>query len=76
MSTNVMKALGFSEFGPPSILRIEEVAIPEPGEGDALVHVKGLAQQEPTRFEQRDPRRLKDIRRSNPTLAPWKETQP
>jgi NADPH:quinone reductase len=35
-----MKALRFVEFGPPSVLRIEEVPIPEPGEGEALVHVK------------------------------------
>jgi len=40
MSSNLMKALRFAEFGPPSVLRIEEVAIPEPGEGEALVHVK------------------------------------
>jgi NADPH2:quinone reductase len=40
MSTNVMKALRFAEFGPPSVLRIEELAIPEPGEGEALVRVK------------------------------------
>src|ERR1700684_1765882 len=40
MSTTVMKALRFAEFGPPSVLRIEEVAIPEPGEGEALVRVK------------------------------------
>jgi NADPH:quinone reductase len=39
-ATNQMKALRFSEFGPPSALRIEEVAIPEPGEGEVLVHVK------------------------------------
>ncbi len=43
MSGNVMKALRFAEFGPPSVLRIEEVAIPEPGEGEALVHVKAAA---------------------------------
>jgi NADPH:quinone reductase-like Zn-dependent oxidoreductase len=43
MSTNTMKALRFAEFGPPSVLRIEEVAIPEPGEGEALVHVKAAA---------------------------------
>jgi len=43
MNTNVMRALRFAEFGPPSILRIEEVAIPEPGEGEALVHVKAAA---------------------------------
>jgi NADPH:quinone reductase-like Zn-dependent oxidoreductase len=35
-----MKALRFTEFGPPSVLRIEEVAIPEPGEEEALVQVK------------------------------------
>jgi NADPH:quinone reductase len=40
MTTNVMKALRFSEFGPPSVLRIEEVVIPQPREGEALVHVK------------------------------------
>jgi hypothetical protein len=33
MSTSVMKALRFAEFGPPSLLRIAEVTIPEPGEG-------------------------------------------
>src|SRR5208282_3029410 len=40
MSANVMKALRFAAFGPPSVLRIEEVSIPEPGEGEALIHVK------------------------------------
>ena len=40
MSTNAMKALRFSGFGPPSVLRIEEVAIPLPGEGETLVRVK------------------------------------
>ena len=43
MSTNVMRSLRFAEFGPPSVLRIEEVAIPEPGEGHALVQVEGAA---------------------------------
>jgi NADPH2:quinone reductase len=38
-----MKALRFSEFGPPSVLRMEEVAIPEPGVGEALVQVKAAA---------------------------------
>jgi NADPH:quinone reductase len=38
-----MKALRFAGFGPPSVLRIEEVAIPEPGEGEALVRVKAAA---------------------------------
>jgi len=33
MSTSVMKALRFAELGPPSLLRIAEVTIPEPGEG-------------------------------------------
>ena len=35
-----MKALRFTEFGPPSVLRIEKVPIPEPGDGEALVRVK------------------------------------
>lgn len=43
MSTNVMWSLRFSEFGPPSVLRIQEVAIPEPGVGEALVQVKAAA---------------------------------
>jgi len=38
-----MRALRFAEFGPPSVLRIEEVAIPEPSEGEALVRVKAAA---------------------------------
>jgi NADPH:quinone reductase len=38
-----MKALRFAEFGPPSVLRIQEVGIPEPGEGEALVQVKAAA---------------------------------
>jgi len=38
-----MKSLRFAEFGPPSVLRIEEVPIPEPGEGEALVDVKAAA---------------------------------
>jgi NADPH2:quinone reductase len=40
MSTNVMKSLRFASFGPPSVLRIEELAIPEPSDGEALVQVK------------------------------------
>src|SRR6202163_3219664 len=43
MDTKVMRALRFAEFGSPSVLRIEEVAIPEPSEGEALVHVKAAA---------------------------------
>ena len=35
-----MKSLRFTEYGPPSVLRIQEVGIPEPGEGEALVQVK------------------------------------
>jgi NADPH2:quinone reductase len=43
MTTTVMKALRFSGFGPPSVLRIEEVAIPVPSEGEALVQVQAAA---------------------------------
>jgi NADPH2:quinone reductase len=43
MSTNLMKALRFAEFGPPSVLRIEEIPIPEPGEREVLVRVKAAA---------------------------------
>ena len=38
-----MKALRFSKFGPPSVLRIEEIPRPEPREGEALVKVKAAA---------------------------------
>jgi NADPH:quinone reductase len=43
MNTRVMKSLRFDVFGPPSVLRIEAVAIPEPGEGEVLVRVKAAA---------------------------------
>jgi NADPH:quinone reductase len=42
-NTSLMKALRFAEFGPPSVLRIEEVAIPQPAEGEALIRVKAAA---------------------------------
>jgi NADPH:quinone reductase len=38
-----MKALRFSKFGLPSVLRIEEIPQPEPREGEALVKVKAAA---------------------------------
>jgi NADPH2:quinone reductase len=38
-----MKALRFSAFGPPTALRIDELPIPEPGAGEALVQVKAAA---------------------------------
>jgi NADPH2:quinone reductase len=43
MSNNTMKALRFAEFGPPSVLRIEELPIPDPRQGEALVRVKAAA---------------------------------
>ena len=43
VSTKGMKSLRFAEFGPPSVLRIEEIPVPEPGDGEALVHVKAAA---------------------------------
>jgi NADPH2:quinone reductase len=36
-------SLRFAAFGPPSVLRIEELPMPEPGDGEALVHVKAAA---------------------------------
>jgi NADPH:quinone reductase len=38
-----MKSLRFTKFGPPSVLRIEELPIPEPGPGEALVRVNAAA---------------------------------
>ena len=43
MNTSVMKALRLAEFGPPSVLRIKEVAIPEQGAGEAPIHLKAAA---------------------------------
>src|SRR5208282_4996565 len=40
MSTNIMRSLRFTGFGPPSVLRIEDIAIPAPGVGEALIQVK------------------------------------
>ncbi len=39
----MMKALRFTAFGPPSVLRLEEIPIPEPAEGEALVRVRAAA---------------------------------
>ncbi len=38
-----MKALRFSAFGPPTVLRIDQIPMPEPGDGEALVQVKAAA---------------------------------
>ena len=38
-----MKSLRFARFGPPSVLRIEDVAVPVPKEGEALVQVQAAA---------------------------------
>jgi len=38
-----MKALRFSKFGPPSVLAIEEIPRPKPGDGEALIQVKAAA---------------------------------
>jgi NADPH2:quinone reductase len=43
MTANKMKALRFAEFGPPSVLGIQRVAIPEPADGEALIQVKAAA---------------------------------
>jgi NADPH:quinone reductase-like Zn-dependent oxidoreductase len=43
MDTNVMHALRFTSFGTPSLLHIDEIGIPEPGDGEALVRVKAAA---------------------------------
>jgi NADPH:quinone reductase len=43
IETSTMKGLRFAEFGSPSVLRIEEVAIPKAEEGEAVVRVKAAA---------------------------------
>jgi len=34
-----MKAIVVHEFGPPDVMKFEEIATPEPGEGEVLVRV-------------------------------------
>jgi NADPH:quinone reductase len=43
MKDLTMKALRFNQFGPPSVLSIEEIAKPRPGDGEVLVRVKAAA---------------------------------
>ena len=43
MSAIGMRALRFAEFGPPSVLHIQEIAIPEPAQGETLVRVEAAA---------------------------------
>jgi NADPH:quinone reductase len=38
-----MQALRFNQFGTPSVLHIEEVARPEPGDGEVLVQIQAAA---------------------------------
>jgi NADPH:quinone reductase-like Zn-dependent oxidoreductase len=38
-----MHAVRFHEYGPADVLRYEEIAEPEPGPGEALVHVRACA---------------------------------
>lgn len=38
-----MKAAVFSEFGGPEVLRLEDVAVPEPAEGEVLVRVRAAS---------------------------------
>jgi NADPH:quinone reductase len=38
-----MRALRFHKFGPPSVLAIEEIPQPQPGEGEGLVQVRASA---------------------------------
>jgi NADPH:quinone reductase-like Zn-dependent oxidoreductase len=38
-----MRALRFTSFGPPSVLRIDDVAMPEPRDGEVLVRVTAAA---------------------------------
>ena len=38
-----MKAIVFHEFGPPDVLRLEDVATPVPGPGEVLLKVHELA---------------------------------
>jgi NADPH:quinone reductase-like Zn-dependent oxidoreductase len=39
-SDNLMRAVRFHEYGDPSVLRVEEVSRPQPGQGEVLVQVR------------------------------------
>src|SRR5579859_5858509 len=38
-----MRAVVLRRFGPPDVLQIEDVALPHPGEGEVLVHVRAVS---------------------------------
>jgi len=38
-----MKAIVVHEFGPPDVMKYEEIATPEPGEGEVLVRVRAVS---------------------------------
>ena len=38
-----MKAIVFHEFGPPEVLRLEDVATPTPGAGEVLLKVHAVS---------------------------------
>jgi NADPH:quinone reductase-like Zn-dependent oxidoreductase len=42
MPTNMMKAIQIHEFGGPQVLRYDELAIPEPQPGEALIRVHAI----------------------------------
>jgi NADPH:quinone reductase-like Zn-dependent oxidoreductase len=42
-TASTMRALRFEQFGPPQVLRLEEVPRPVPGEGEALIEIHAAA---------------------------------
>jgi NADPH:quinone reductase-like Zn-dependent oxidoreductase len=38
-----MRAVVYTEYGPPGVLHVADVAVPVPGRGEALVRVKACA---------------------------------
>ena len=38
-----MKAIVIREFGPPSVMKLEEVPTPEPGPGEVLIKVHAVS---------------------------------
>jgi len=43
MEVHAMRALRFHQFGAPSVLQIEDIARPNPGNGEALVQIQAAA---------------------------------
>jgi hypothetical protein len=70
MSAKVMRALRFAEFGPPSVLRLEEVPIPERSMGRVWAHP---GEKSSTAYRRSDRAVGYGVRRASRDMAPHKD---